>query len=46
MGQNLLEMERSKYLIIRGFGIVNLYKPKLYYVTGEGGLLVCGAILV
>lgn len=41
MDQNLLERERTKYLIIRVFGIVNL--P--YNVIGSGELFVCGVIL-
>jgi len=45
MDQNLLERERTKYLIIRVFGIVNLYKPKPYYMTGAGELNLCGVIL-
>jgi hypothetical protein len=45
MDQNLLERERTKYLIIRVFGILNLYTPKPYYMTGAGELFVCGVIL-
>jgi len=40
MDQNLLERERTKYLIIRVFGIVNLYTPKPYYMTGAGELFL------
>jgi len=45
MDQNLLEQKRTKYLIIRVFGIANLYTPKPCYMTGAGELFVCGVIL-
>jgi hypothetical protein len=45
MDQNLLIWESTKYMIIRVFGIVNLYTPKPYYMTSAGELFVCGVIL-